>query len=93
MPLILDNVSMDSMAADMPMELEADLFGDPVLGDNVLGDNILGDNVLGDNVLGDNVLADSVLGDTVALGLPSHAAPSKQLQQRLDELRSRGCCQ
>ncbi|RSL56616.1 hypothetical protein CEP53_006736 [Fusarium sp. AF-6] len=35
---------------------------------------------------------DDLFGDTVGLSLPVRA-PSKQLQQRMDDLRSRGCCQ
>lgn len=33
-----------------------------------------------------------LFGDPVGLTLPAHP-PSKQLQQRIDELGSRGCCQ
>lgn len=35
---------------------------------------------------------DDLFGDAVGLSLPVRA-PSKQLQQRMDDLRSRGCCQ
>jgi mediator of RNA polymerase II transcription subunit 16, fungi type len=34
---------------------------------------------------------DDLFGDSVALSLPVRPQ-SKQLQQRIDELRSRGCC-
>ena len=39
-----------------------------------------------------DLFGDPVLGDTVTLALPT-SAPSKQLQQRIDSLRNRGCCQ
>jgi mediator of RNA polymerase II transcription subunit 16, fungi type len=35
---------------------------------------------------------DDLFGDGVSLSLPNKA-PSKQIHQRLDELRTRGCCQ
>ncbi len=49
------------------------------------------------DVMGASMALDDVdlFGDPVIenpLDLPSRPAPSKQLQQRLDELRSRGCC-
>ena len=36
---------------------------------------------------------DDLFGDGAALSLPSHPPPSKELLQRIDELRGSGCCQ
>jgi mediator of RNA polymerase II transcription subunit 16, fungi type len=36
---------------------------------------------------------DDLFGDGVGLPLPQIHPPSKALHQRIDELRSRGCCQ
>lgn len=41
---------------------------------------------------GVDLFGDPVPADHVAIALPI-SPPSKQLQQRVDELRSRGCCQ
>jgi mediator of RNA polymerase II transcription subunit 16, fungi type len=40
-----------------------------------------------------DLFGDPVAGMENALELPTRPPPSKQLQQRLDELRTRGCCQ
>lgn len=41
----------------------------------------------------DHLDVDDLFGDGVALALRSIRAPSKHLYQRVDELRTRGCCQ
>jgi mediator of RNA polymerase II transcription subunit 16 len=41
----------------------------------------------------DHIDVDDLFGDGVALSLPNVRPPSKHLYQRLDELRTRGCCQ
>lgn len=41
----------------------------------------------------DHLDVDDLFGDGVGLTLSNVRAPSKQLYQRLDELRTRGCCQ
>jgi hypothetical protein len=60
MPLILDSAM--SGADPMQVELDVDLFGDPVL------------------------------TEAVALALPPHGY-SRPLMDRVETLRSRGCCQ
>lgn len=36
---------------------------------------------------------DDLFGDGAGLSLPSRPPPSKELHQRIDELRGSGCCQ
>jgi mediator of RNA polymerase II transcription subunit 16 len=50
------------------------------------------DNPMGGGAMQVDLDVDDLFGDGAPLGLPSRP-PGKRLHQRLDELRSRGCCQ
>lgn len=41
----------------------------------------------------DHLDVDDLFGEDVTLALPNVRAPSKELRQRMDDLRTRGCCQ
>lgn len=41
----------------------------------------------------DQLDVDDLFGDGVGLALQTSRPPSKQLRQRIDDLRIRGCCQ
>lgn len=51
------------------------------------------DNSMNEPMQVDQLDVDDLFGEGVGLSLSNVRTPSKQLYQRVDELRTRGCCQ